>query len=112
MVLTALIFIGFIVLVSLATFRGNGDVARWAAISTMLLAMYAFILGFVFLALLVGMVYLLARLLHIAPHYTGRAQDVVQKLAARIQHISNMIAKPIISLDSFGASVKALLGRK
>ncbi len=33
-VLSALLFIGMIVLISLATFNSGGDVGRWAAIST------------------------------------------------------------------------------
>ena len=33
-VLSAVVFVGMIVLVSLATFKSNGDVARWAEIST------------------------------------------------------------------------------
>jgi hypothetical protein len=112
MILVALVFIAFIVFINIATFRNGGDVGRWAAISTIWISIPILLMGFVFLALLGGMIYLLGRLLGIAPVYTKKAQDVLQKLAARIQHIADMLAKPIITLDSVGASVKALLGRK
>jgi hypothetical protein len=111
-VLSALLFMAVVVLVNIATFRDNGDVGRWAAISTMWILIPVFIMGFVFLALLAGLIYLFARLLGIAPIYTGKAQDFVHKLAIRIRRAADMTVRPIISVNSVGATVKALLGRK
>jgi hypothetical protein len=112
MVLSGLVFIALIVLISLATFGGNGDVARWAAISTMWLASHVFVLEFVFLALLVGIIYLLGRLLSIVPIYTGKTQDFVHKLMIRIRLAANAAVKPVIFVDSIGASINRFLGRK
>ena len=110
--LAALLCIALIVLISVATFGGNGDVARWAAISTMWLASHVFVLQFVFLALLAGIIYLLGRLLGIAPVYTGKAQDFVQKVMIRIRLLADKLVKPVIFWDSVGASINRLLGRK
>jgi len=63
MVLAALLFVAFVVLIYLATFQGNGDVARWAAISTMWIAIPIMIASLLFLAVLIGILYLIARLL-------------------------------------------------
>ncbi|HEX7262325.1 MAG TPA: hypothetical protein VF258_10960, partial [Luteolibacter sp.] len=52
MVLVAILFLGMIVLVNIATFRDNGDVGRWAAISTIWIVIPVCIAGFIFLALL------------------------------------------------------------
>lgn len=112
MVLAALLFIGMIVLVNIATFRDNGDVGRWAAISTIWIVIPVCISGFIFLALLGGLVYLMARLLGVAPTYTGMAQDFVHKLAIRIRRAADMAVKPVFSVNGFGASLKAFLGRK
>jgi hypothetical protein len=112
MVLAGLVFIALIVLIIMSTFGGNGDVARWAAISTMWLASHVFVLEFVFLVLLVGMIYLLGRLLGITPIYTGKAQDFIHKLAIRIRLLADKLVKPIIFVDSVGASINRLLGRK
>jgi hypothetical protein len=112
MVLAALLFIGMIVLVNIATFRDHGDVGRWAAISTIWIVIPVCISGFIFLALLGGLVYLMARLLGVAPTYTGMAQDFVHKLAIRIRRAADMAVKPVFSVNGFGASLKALLGRK
>jgi energy-coupling factor transporter transmembrane protein EcfT len=111
-VLAALLFIGLVVLVNIATFGYNGDVGRWAAISTMWISIPVCLMGFVFLILLGGMIYLLGRLLGVAPQYTGKAQDFVHKLSIRIRLIADKVVKPIISANGFGASIKAFLGRK
>jgi hypothetical protein len=111
-VLVAILFLALIVLVNIATFRDNGDVGRWAAISTMWIAIPVCIMGLVFLALLGGLVYLMGRLLGIAPRYTGKAQDFVHKLAIRIRRAADMTVKPVFTVNGFGATIKALLGRK
>jgi len=110
--LAALLFIGLVVLINIATFGYNGDVGRWAAISTIWISIPVCIMGFVFLALLVGMVYLFGRLLGVAPTYTGQAQNFVHKLAIRIRRAADMTVRPIISLNAFGATIKTFLGRK
>jgi hypothetical protein len=111
-VLAAILFLGMVVLVNIATFRDNGDVGRWAAISTMWIAIPVCITGCVFLALLGGLVYLMGRLLGVAPRYTGKAQDFVHKLAIRIRRVADMTVKPIFAVNGFGATIKSLLGRK
>jgi len=110
MVLAAILFIALIVLVNVATFRNGGDVARWAAISTIWIVIPIMIASLIFLAILVGIIYLLARLLGIAPTYTGKAQDFVHKLAIRIRLAADASAKPVIFLDGIGASIKTFFG--
>ena len=110
--LAALVFIAVVVLIIISAANGTGDVGRWAAVSTIWISIPVCITGFVFLALLVGMVYLFGKLLGITPTYTNRAQIFVHKLAIRIRRAADMTVRPIISLNGFGASIKALLGRK
>jgi len=112
MVLTAILFIALIVLINVATFRDGGDVARWAAISTIWIVIPIMIASLIFLALLVGLIYLLARLLGIAPTYTSQAQNFVRKLAIRIQHAADASIKPVLFLNGMGASINRILGRK
>ena len=111
-VLAAIVFLGMVVLVNLATFRDNGDVGRWAAISTIWIAIPVCIMGFIFLVLLGGLVYLMGQLLGVAPRYTGKAQDFVHKLAIRIRRVADMTVKPVFAVNGFGATIKALLGRR
>jgi len=110
--LTALLFIALIVLVNIATFNQGGDVGRWAAISTIWIVIPVMIAGLILLALLIGIIYLLAKLLNLTPKYTGIAQDYVHKAAAYIKRGSEMVVKPVLFLDGIGASIKAFFGRK
>ena len=111
-VLSAILIVGVIVLVNVATFRDNGDVGRWAAISTIWIVIPIMVAGLIFLIILGGIVYLLKYLLQIAPTYTGQAQDFVHKIARYIERIADAIVKPVIALDGIGASMKRLVGRK
>ncbi len=112
MVLTAILFVALIVWINLATFRGGGDSARWAAVSTIWIFAPLIIVSLIFLVLLIGMIYLLVRLLGIAPLYTNKAQLFVQKLGIYIQHAADIPVKPFIFLDSVGATLKAVFRRK
>lgn len=110
-VLTAILFIALIVLVNIATFRDNGDVARWAAVATIWISIPIMIVALLLLAILVGIVYLLIRLLQIAPIYTGKAQDFAYKIAGYARRAADIAVKPVFFLDEVGATIKAFLGR-
>jgi hypothetical protein len=110
-ILAGLLFIGMIVLVSLATFRAAGDVNRWAAISIMWIAIPIMIGGLIFLALFLGLIYLVAQLLSILPTYTGLAQGYVFRIRGHIIHAADLAVKPIFGLAGWLESLKAFLGR-
>ena len=112
MVLAAILFIALVVLINIATFRDDGDVGRWAAVSTIWISIPIIIVSFLLLAILVGIAYLLIRLLQIAPIYTGKAQDFAYKVAGFVTRAADAAARPVIFLDGVGATLKALLGRK
>jgi uncharacterized membrane protein len=110
-VLGAIILIGMIVLISLATFRSNGDVGRWAAISTIWIVIPILLAGFILLAVLIGLIYLMARGLGALPHYTGIAQDYVYMARGYIIRGADMAARPFIALGGFIENIKAFLER-
>ena len=111
-VLTVILIIALIVLVNIATFRDGGDVARWAAVSTIWIVIPIMIGMLIFLALLLGIIYLLAQLLNVTPTYTGMAQDYVRKAAVYIKQGADAVVKPVIRLEGFLASVKEFFGRE
>lgn len=111
-VLSMVLCIALIVFINVATFRDGGDVARWAAISTIWIVIPIMIGLVILFALLAGLVYLMARLLNIAPNYTGLAQDYVHKAAGYVKRGADAIVKPIFFVDGLGASIKAFFGRK
>jgi hypothetical protein len=112
MVLTALLFITMIVLINISTFRDMGDVGRWAAISTIWIVLPVMVAGLVFLVLLIGIIYLLARLLNIAPVYTGMTQDYVYKAVGYVKRAAEMLVKPVLHLNGILAGITAFFGRK
>jgi len=111
MVLAALLFIALIVLISVATFRDNGDVARWAAISTIWIVAPIMIGLLIFTALLGGLVYLMKKLLNITPTYTGLAQDYVHIAMGYVKRASEAIVKPVLQLNGILASINAFFER-
>ncbi|MGC8855785.1 MAG: hypothetical protein ACP5QU_03210 [Anaerolineae bacterium] len=103
---------GLITLISLATFGAGGDVARWAAISTIWIVIPLLFAGVFFLLLLGGFIYLLARLLNVLPTYTALVQDYTFRGAARVRGISNAAVQPIFFIEGLSASLQAIFRRK
>jgi len=110
-VLASLVMVGMIVLISYATFNQGGDVGRWAAISTMWILIPVMAAGILLLAVLIGLIYLLALALGYLPHYSAIAQDYVFKARGYIIRGANMIVKPILALDGWLENIKAFFGR-
>lgn len=110
-VLSVVLCIALTVLIYFATFRDGGDVGRWAAVSTIWIVIPIIIGMLIFLALLGGLVYLMARLLKITPSYTGMAQDYVHKAAIYIKRGADAVIKPIINLNGILASISAFFER-
>jgi uncharacterized membrane protein len=111
MVISALLLIGTIVLVSLATFNSNGDASRWAAISTIWIVIPILLAGVIVLAILIGLIYLMARALGALPRYTGIAQDYVYIAQSYITRAADMVVKPMIAIEGFIENVKAFFER-
>lgn len=111
MILAAVLMVAFVVWICIATFRDNGEVGRWAAISTIWIALPILLAGLITMAILGGLVYLMMRLLGILPTYTGMAQDYVQLGALYIQRFTEAAVKPIFAVDGLAAYIKAIFGR-
>jgi hypothetical protein len=110
-VLSVVLCIAMIVLINIAAFRDGGDVARWAAVSTIWIVVPIIIGLLIFFVLLAGLVYLMYRLLGITPTYTGLAQDYVHKAAIYIKRGADAAVKPIINLNGVLASISAFFER-
>ena len=104
-VLFSLLMIALIVLISVATFRADGDVGRWAAISTIWLVIPVLVAGLIVLVILIGLIYLMARGLELLPVYTGIAQDYVAKARWYITRGANMLVKPFLAIEGLSASI-------
>ena len=110
-VISAVLMVALIVLISFVTFKSDGDVGRWAAISTIWIIIPTLLAGLIFLAILIGLIYLMVRALSALPYYTGIAQDYVYKAKAYIIRGADMAVKPVIAIDGFIENIKAFFER-
>jgi hypothetical protein len=109
--LSTLVLVGLVVLISFSTFNSDGDVGRWAAISTIWIIIPALFAGLIVLAILIGLIYLMGRALGALPRYTGMAQDYVELARAYIIRGADMAVKPVIALEGFIERAKAFFER-
>lgn len=111
MIVAVLLIIAVAVITGLTAFGANDRSPIWAAISTIWLVIPVMFFGLIFLGLLVGLVYLLARTLQILPPYTSKAQYYVDRGASEAKRFSDMAAKPVIFIEGIMASLKAIFGQ-
>jgi len=81
-ILAGVLLVAAAVLVSLGTFRGNGNVARWAAISTIWLTLPVMMGALILLVVLMALAYLLGRAAGFIPPYTLQAQLFTARMLA------------------------------
>ena len=111
MILAVLFILAVAVITGVAAFGVNDRSPVWAAISTIWLVIPVMFFGLIFLALLGGLVYLLARTLQVLPPYTSKAQYYVSRGASEAKRFSDMATQPVLFLEAIKASLKAIFGR-
>lgn len=111
MLIAILLIIAVAVWTGIATFGQGGDSPRWAAISTIWLVIPVMFFSLVFLAILIGLIYLMARALNVIPPYTAKAQYYVNHGTSEARRFSEMATKPVLFIEGIRASVKAFFGR-
>lgn len=107
-----LVVAAVIVVVSVVTFRGNGDVERWAAVSTIWLVIPILGAGLLALAAFAALVYGMARLLAVIPPYSGYAQRIVWRVGGYVKRGAELVVKPALAAGSVSAALKRLTGLK
>jgi len=110
-VLSALVLVGIVVWVSIATFSLGGDVGRWAAISTIWVIIPMLMGGLVVFAILGGLIYGMSRLLNALPYYTGIAQDYIFIARGYIIRAADMAVKPILAVNGWLETMKTFFER-
>jgi len=84
-------------------------VTKWSHFSTIYIIIPALVIGFIFLALLVAMVYGFARLIGILPVYTRLVQNYFFKAAVFIRLWSNKAVAPVLSIKAGLAGIHTFL---
>lgn len=112
MILAVLFIIAVAVLTGVTAFGANDNSPIWAAISTIWLVIPVMFFGLIFLVVLIGLVYLLARTLQVLPPYTSKAQYYTNRGTSEVKRFSDMAAKPVLFIEGILASLKAVFGQK
>lgn len=100
-ILATLVGLGFAGLAIYGAIGSQAGVSLWADISLIWLILPMMFLALVFLGLVGGMVYGLAKLLGVAPRYTGLAQHYALWLNAEIVRWTEKITQPVLSLKAW-----------
>ena len=112
MLVAVALMVAVATLTGIATFRNNGEVARWAAISTIWMVIPIMGAGLLVLIIFIGLIYGMARLLALIPAYTGYAQKIVWRIEGYIRRGTQQAVQPILALEGILATFKRLFGIK
>jgi hypothetical protein len=105
--LAALVLLVAPIVAWLTTMSGGGDVARWAAISTIWLLLPVMIFGLIILVALFGVIFVAARLAGWIPRYSHRAQQVARRIAGGTRRGMDMVRRPVLAVHELGALARA-----
>jgi hypothetical protein len=100
-VLFVILMLAAAFLLASTALQGGGDVGTWAAIATIWMVIPLMGVMLVLLALVFGLVYLLARLTKVSPHYTGIAQQYALWFNAQIVLWTDRIIQPILKFKAW-----------
>lgn len=104
-----LVMAGLIITGAVFAVTGGPKQARvWADVS--IIWMLAPMLGFALLITVVlgSLIYGMAKLTQITPHYTGRAQEFAVTVSAGTHKVADGATKPIFWFQQAGATIKSL----
>jgi hypothetical protein len=84
---------------------------EWAAISIIFLSLPALLMGLIILIVLIGMIYLLSKLLGILPYYALILQTFIYRIGAVLLNVANKIVRPVLFINGVFAGWLKLLER-
>lgn len=108
-VLVILVILGLVISTAVVTDAG-GPVSQWADTSIIWLSLPALMFAMVMALLLIGMIYLMARLLQVLPGFTFTIQYYVDLGTDFVVTMADKVVAPIIAVKSASATVSALFG--
>jgi hypothetical protein len=100
-ILAAFIVVGLAVLAIFAATGNNAAVSLWADVAAIWVIIPMMLLMLVVLGLTAAIVFGMSRLLKVAPHYTGIAQEYVLSFTAQVRLWADRAVKPILVVRSW-----------
>ena len=97
-----------LVLAVLVTLGSSAQVSQWADVSLIWIIAPMLVVALIFLAILGGIAYGLAKLLQVLPFYTRQVQDFFLLVRDRASDVTAKMVAPILNYESKKASQRAL----
>jgi hypothetical protein len=104
LVIGSLLLVACMALVIIAAAGGNGEVRRWADVSLVWLILPALFFALLMLGLLIGITYLVSKLLGVLPGYARLVQDGYTALTGKVMHLSDALILPVLKLKGWAAA--------
>ncbi len=117
LILGVLLILGMAVIVVLTATRSTagGSVSQWADASLLWLILPVMMIAIFGIVVLLGLIYLVAKLINILPTYTNLVQVYAELIAGKVSLVTRKILSPFVNLSSTNAGVKgffsALFGK-
>ncbi len=100
-----------ILLAFLVATASTSQVIRFSDISMVFLILPTALIGFIFLLGFCAMIYGLARLIGLIPHYAAWTQNFIEQVTQSIKDLADKAAQPVVKVDSVWAGVKTIFNR-
>jgi uncharacterized membrane protein YhdT len=107
LVMAGLIIAGAVLVVT----GGAPRTGVWADISVTWLLTPVLFFALAILVIVITIVYGMAKLLQVIPHYTGKAQGIFVLLSARTRKVSDGATKPFVWFRQAGAVIQSLIDK-
>lgn len=111
LLVSALIVIGLGILVG-NHFNNQADIQKWSSAALIWLTAPALILSILLLVTLIGIIFLVTKLLDILPPYAKIAEHAIDQGKMKIESVTNAAVEPILRLNTYLAGLRALFKRK
>lgn len=102
------VVMAFILFVAVLVAMGETSTRTWADVSTIWLIAPMLVLALLFVAVLGFLIYGIAKLLQVIPHYTGKAQDFFALLSSWARILADGTVKPFVWFQQAGAILKSI----
>ena len=107
-----LLMTGLTVAAAVLVVAGGESQARlWADISIIWLLAPLLVLALLVVVLLGFLIYALAQLARVTPHYTLRAQRFADQVQSVVQQAANWVVKPFVWIQQAAATIESFLSR-
>ena len=100
--------VAFILFVAVLVAMGATSTRAWADVSTIWLLAPMLVFALLFAAVLGFLIFGIAKLLQVIPHYTGKTQDLFARLSIWARIIADGAAKPFVWFQQAAAILKSI----